>query len=103
MGKRSLRIAGGDVLVCVNLGRAGRRSARCIGWNVRRNVAQALVIKPSGAAFARILPGEGAGPMGGREAHVNFDAPAVLRKWPSLHNARRTEGTGPLFTRQWHP
>jgi hypothetical protein len=33
--------------------------------------------------------------MGGTEAHVNFDAPAVLRKWPSLHNERRTEGTGP--------
>ena len=28
-------------------------------------------------------------------AHVNFDAPAILRKWPSLHNERRTEGTGP--------
>jgi hypothetical protein len=25
--------------------------------------------------------------------HVNFDAPAVLRKWPSLHNQRRTEAT----------
>ncbi len=31
------------------------------------------------------------------EAHVNFDAPAVLRKWPSLHNERRTEGTGPYL------
>jgi hypothetical protein len=28
---------------------------------------------------------------------VNFDAPAVLRKWPSLHNERRTEGTGPYL------
>jgi hypothetical protein len=28
------------------------------------------------------------------EAHVNFDAPAVLRKWPSLHNERRTDSTG---------
>jgi hypothetical protein len=35
--------------------------------------------------------------MGGREAHVNFDAPAVLRKWPSLRNERRTEGTGPYL------
>jgi hypothetical protein len=31
------------------------------------------------------------------EAHVNFDAPAVLRKWPSLHSVRRTEGTGPYL------
>ena len=27
------------------------------------------------------------------QTHVNFDAPAVLRKWPSLHNERRTEST----------
>jgi len=26
--------------------------------------------------------------------HINFDAPGVLRKWPSLNNQRRTEGTG---------
>jgi hypothetical protein len=32
--------------------------------------------------------------MGGT---VNFDAPAVLRKWPSLRNERRTEGTGPYL------
>ena len=31
------------------------------------------------------------------EAHVNFDAPAVLRKWPSLHNERRTDSTGPYL------
>jgi hypothetical protein len=43
---------------------------------------------------AEVLGGtKGAGPMDGAEVHVNFDAPAVLRKWPSLHNARRTEGT----------
>ena len=35
--------------------------------------------------------------MDGTEAHVNFNAPAVLRKWPSLHNKRRTEGTGPYL------
>jgi hypothetical protein len=35
--------------------------------------------------------------MDGTEAHVNFDAPAVLRKWPSLHNERRTEGSGPYL------
>ena len=34
--------------------------------------------------------------MGGTEAHVNFDAPAVLRKWPSLRNERRAEGSGPI-------
>ena len=31
----------------------------------------------------------------GPDPHVNFRAPAVLRKWPSLNNQRRTEGTGP--------
>jgi hypothetical protein len=35
--------------------------------------------------------------MGRTEAHLNFDAPDVLRKWPSLHNERRTEGTGPYL------
>jgi hypothetical protein len=30
-------------------------------------------------------------------ALVNFDAPAVLRKWPSLHNERRTESPGPYL------
>jgi hypothetical protein len=29
--------------------------------------------------------------------HINFDAPAVLRKWPSLNNQRRTEATGPYL------
>ena len=35
----------------------------------------------------------------GSEAHphVNFDAPAILRKWPSFNNQRRTEGTGPYL------
>jgi hypothetical protein len=35
--------------------------------------------------------------MGGTRAHVNFDAPAILRKWPSLRNERRTDGTGPYL------
>jgi hypothetical protein len=35
-----------------------------------------------------------AGPMG---AHVNFDARAVLRKWPSLGNERRAAATGPYL------
>jgi hypothetical protein len=29
------------------------------------------------------------------DAHVNFDAPASLRKWPSFNNERRTDSTGP--------
>jgi hypothetical protein len=33
----------------------------------------------------------------GAEAHVRFDVPAVVRKWPSLNNARRTDGTGPYL------
>jgi hypothetical protein len=31
------------------------------------------------------------------EAHVNFDAPAALRKWPSLNNERCTGSTGPYL------
>ena len=27
--------------------------------------------------------------------HINFDAPAVLRKWPSLNNQRRADATSP--------
>jgi hypothetical protein len=33
----------------------------------------------------------------GNEAHVNFDAPAVLRKWPSVNNQRRAIATGPYL------
>ncbi len=29
--------------------------------------------------------------------HINFDAPAVLRKWPSLNNQRHPEATGPYL------
>jgi hypothetical protein len=36
-------------------------------------------------------------PVGGPDTHVNFDAPAILRKWPSLNNQRRTEGAGPYL------
>jgi hypothetical protein len=36
-------------------------------------------------------------PAGGPDEHVNFDAPAILRKWPSLNNQRRTEGAGPYL------
>jgi hypothetical protein len=38
-----------------------------------------------------------AGRTGGIGAYLNFDAPAVLRKWPSLRSERRTEGTGPYL------
>lgn len=31
--------------------------------------------------------------MDGTEAPVRFDVPAILRKWPSLNNARRTDGS----------
>jgi hypothetical protein len=34
--------------------------------------------------------------MDGTEAHINFDAPAILRKWPSLAN-QRTEGAAPYL------
>ena len=35
--------------------------------------------------------------MGAAKAHVNFDAPAILRKWPSRRNQRYIEGTGPYL------
>jgi hypothetical protein len=31
------------------------------------------------------------------EAHVNFEAQAILRKWPSLRNELRTAGTSPYL------
>ena len=35
--------------------------------------------------------------MAGNEVQLKFDVPAVLRKWPSLENRRRTDGTGPYL------
>ena len=34
-------------------------------------------------------------PAAGPDSHVNFDAPAILRKWPSLNNHRRTDVVAP--------
>ena len=36
-------------------------------------------------------------PAAGPDPHVNFDAPASLRKWPSLNNQRRTDAAGPYL------
>jgi len=36
-------------------------------------------------------------PAAGSDAHVNFDAPAILRKWPSLNNQRRPDVVGPYL------
>jgi hypothetical protein len=35
--------------------------------------------------------------MDGAVVPVDFDVPAVIRKWPSLHNARRTDAGGPYL------
>lgn len=35
--------------------------------------------------------------MASTDPHVNFDAPAMLRKWPSLNNERRTASPGPYL------
>ncbi len=35
--------------------------------------------------------------MDGPEAPVRFDVPAIVRKWPSLNNARRPGGSGPYL------
>jgi hypothetical protein len=37
-------------------------------------------------------------PPAGPNPHVGFDAPAILRKWPSLNNQRRAEGSPYLLT-----
>ena len=34
-------------------------------------------------------------PAAGPNAHVNFNAPASLRKWPSLTNQRRADAASP--------
>jgi hypothetical protein len=36
-------------------------------------------------------------PSAAPDAHVNFDLPAALRKWPSLDNQRRAIATGPYL------
>ena len=36
-------------------------------------------------------------PASGPNPHVNFAAPASLRKWPSLNNERRAFATGPYL------
>jgi hypothetical protein len=36
-------------------------------------------------------------PVDDLDSHVNFDAPAVLRKWPSLKNERDLSGRGPYL------
>jgi hypothetical protein len=35
--------------------------------------------------------------MDGSEVQVRFDVPAVVRKWPSLNNARLTDSAGPYL------
>ena len=35
--------------------------------------------------------------MGGAQDEVYFGKQASLRKWPSLHNERRIDGTGPYL------
>ena len=36
-------------------------------------------------------------PAAGPGHHVNFDAPAILRKWPSLDGQRRIDSAGPYL------
>ena len=33
----------------------------------------------------------------GTATHINFDAPATFRKWPSLNNQRRTDAGAPYL------
>jgi len=36
-------------------------------------------------------------PITSTATHVNFNASAILRKWPSLKNERRSAGAGPYL------
>ena len=36
----------------------------------------------------------------GTDAPVEFDLPAIVRKWPSINNSRRNDGTGPYLVVQ---
>lgn len=36
-------------------------------------------------------------PAADPDPHVNFDAPAILRKWPSINKERRLAGAGPYL------
>ena len=68
------------------------RSANRVGGSPFKTLAEA---EEACNAMVGLL--KSAGPMSGREAHVNFDATAVLRKWPSLRNERRSEDAGPYL------
>jgi hypothetical protein len=35
--------------------------------------------------------------MTSTDPHIDFDAPAILYKWPSLNNERLTAGSGPYL------
>ena len=74
-------------------------SSRC--WLWLRSIIYACELHHPAACRAGA---EGEGEMtdndvssAGPDPHINFDAPAVLRKWPSLNNQRRSDGTGPYF------
>ena len=68
------------------------RSAIRVGGSPFKTLAEA---EDACRAMLGLLPKAGA--VVGNEAHINFDARAVLRKWPSLRKERRTEGTGPYL------
>ena len=66
------------------------RSAVSVGGSPFETLAEA---KEACNAMAAILTNAG-GPRGPR---INFDARAVLRKWPSLRNERRSAANGPYL------
>jgi hypothetical protein len=61
------------------------------------------VESPKGAcASGSAVKGEGEmtdndAPVADADPHVNFDAPAVLRKWPSINKERLLGGAGPYL------
>lgn len=68
------------------------RSAIRVGGSPFKTRAEA---EEACKAMLGLLPK--AGRVAGNEAQINFDAPAVLRKWPSLGNERRNEASGPYL------
>ena len=59
-----------------------------------------ITSRPQQASLGALGPffvTEGSTTMDGADVPIRFDAPAIIRKWPSLHNARRTDGSGPYL------
>jgi len=73
---------------------AGHNHSRPATLGRRPEVVAAAALPIPPLAIDSTRKAKGSLPMRGIGSQVNFDAPAVLRKWPSLRNERLTEGAG---------